>query len=127
MSDYIALLRKDTDSDYSVDFPDFPGCVTAGATMEDARKMAEEALALHVSGLLEDRATLPLPTPLEEVMADPDNSDAAAFLVSVSAPKDRAVRVNITIRESLLNRIDAVTDNRSAFLAEAAADALARR
>ena len=27
---YIALLRKDRASDYGVEFPDFPGCVTAG-------------------------------------------------------------------------------------------------
>jgi hypothetical protein len=29
MPSYIALLRKDPDSDYGVEFPDFPGWVTA--------------------------------------------------------------------------------------------------
>ena len=48
MRTYIALLRKDPDSDYGVDFPDFPGCVTAGSTLEEARAMAEEALAFHI-------------------------------------------------------------------------------
>ncbi len=33
---YIALLRKDEGSDYGVEFPDFPGCVTAGKTLEEA-------------------------------------------------------------------------------------------
>jgi hypothetical protein len=33
MTSYIALLRKDVDSDYGVEFPDFPGCVTAGTTL----------------------------------------------------------------------------------------------
>lgn len=55
MTAYIALLRKDPGSDYGVDFPDFPGCVTAGKTLEDARRMAAEALALQVEGMLEDR------------------------------------------------------------------------
>ena len=33
MASYIALLRKDKDSDFGVDFPDFPGCITAGKDM----------------------------------------------------------------------------------------------
>jgi predicted RNase H-like HicB family nuclease len=51
MASYIALLRKERKSDYSVDFPDFPGCITAGKTLEEARTMAAEALVLHIEGL----------------------------------------------------------------------------
>jgi predicted RNase H-like HicB family nuclease len=40
LTTYIALLRKDPDSDFSVDFPDFPGCITAGSTLEETRLMA---------------------------------------------------------------------------------------
>ena len=40
MASYVALIRKDPASDYGVDFPDFPGCVTAGRTLEEARRMA---------------------------------------------------------------------------------------
>ena len=43
---YIAILHKDDKSDYGVSFPDFPGCVTAGATLDEAKDMAKEALAL---------------------------------------------------------------------------------
>jgi predicted RNase H-like HicB family nuclease len=49
---YIAYLHKTRKSDYGVSFPDFPGCITAGRTLEEARRMAAEALALHVEGLL---------------------------------------------------------------------------
>ncbi len=28
MATYIALLRKEKDTDFGVDFPDFPGCIT---------------------------------------------------------------------------------------------------
>jgi len=34
MGSYIALLRKEKDSDIGVDFPDFPGCITVGNTLE---------------------------------------------------------------------------------------------
>ena len=56
---YIGLLRKEGDSDYGVSFPDFPGIATAGTSLDDARAMAEEALALHIEGLLEDHETDP--------------------------------------------------------------------
>ena len=58
-------------------------------------------------------------------MADPENSDAVAFLVTLPEAADRTVRVNITLTERLLRRIDERAKNRSAFLARAAEKALA--
>jgi predicted RNase H-like HicB family nuclease len=45
---YIAYLHKDKGSDFGVSFPDFPGCITAGRNLEEARRMAVEALAMHI-------------------------------------------------------------------------------
>jgi predicted RNase H-like HicB family nuclease len=67
MRNYIALIRKDADSDHGVSFPDFPGVVTAGTDLDDARSMAEEALALHVDGMVEDGEAIPEPSALEAV------------------------------------------------------------
>jgi predicted RNase H-like HicB family nuclease len=53
------MLRLDADSDYGVSFPDFPGLITAGTDLDDARAMAEEALALHIEGLAEDGEAIP--------------------------------------------------------------------
>lgn len=79
MPQYIALLRKDPESDFGVDFPDFPGCVSAGRTLDEARQMAQEALDLHVEGMIEDGEPLPEPSSLESVMEDPTNREAVAF------------------------------------------------
>jgi predicted RNase H-like HicB family nuclease len=125
MTSYIGLIRKDTDSDFGVDFPDFPSCISAGATLDEARHMAQEALELHVGGMIEDGEALPVPSSLEAIMADPDNADAVAFVVTVPDAADRTVRVNITLPQRLLRRIDARAKNRSAFLARAAEKALA--
>lgn len=54
MKQCIGLVHKDTDSDFGVSFPDFPDVVTAGTDLDDARAMAEEALAFHIEGLVED-------------------------------------------------------------------------
>jgi len=124
MTAYIALLRKDTDRDFGVEFPDFPGCVTAGTTLDEARRMADEALRLHVEGMIEDGDALPAPSALDAIMQDAANAAAVAFLVDVPSEASRVVRVNITLPEELLQQIDKATKNRSRFLAEAARAAL---
>ena len=125
MTSYIGLIRKDADSDFGVDFPDFPGFVSAGDTLDEARRMAQEALELHVGGMVEDGEKLPTPSRLDAIMADAENADTVAFLVTLPEPADRTVRVNITLPERLLRRIDERAKNRSAFLARAAEKALA--
>ena len=124
MTSYIGLIRKDADSDFGVDFPDFPGCISGGTTLDEARRMAQEALELHVGGMIEDGEALPVGSCLETIMADPENADAVAFVVTVPDAADRTVRVNITLPERLLRRIDERAKNRSAFLARAAEKAL---
>jgi predicted RNase H-like HicB family nuclease len=126
MASYIGLLRKEAGSDYGVEFPDFPGCVTAGADLDEARRMAADALAFHIEGMIEDGATIPEPSSLEAVMADPDIAGAVAVLIDGPAPAAKVVRINITMEDRILYRIDAVSRNRSRFLSEAAAEKLAR-
>ncbi len=120
MTAYIALLRKDADSDYGVDFPDFPGCVTAGTSLEEARHMAAEALELHIAGMQEDHEPIPEPSSLDAIMGDPENRDAVAFLVEVATRPAKSVRINVMLPEDLVEAIDRRTSNRSRFLAEAA-------
>jgi len=88
---YIALLRKQADSDFGVEFPDFPGCITAGITLEDARRMAMEALLLHVEGMMEDGSPIPEPSGLDGVLSDPRYSDATAVLIHVPTRRPRSV------------------------------------
>ena len=106
MRQYIALIHKDAGSDYGVSFPDLPGCVTAGLDLDDARAMAEEALALHLAGMAEDEEPIPEPSSLEAVMADRENRDAVAILVKAPPATAKAVRVNMTIPEDELEQID---------------------
>ncbi len=120
MTAFIALLRKEATSDFGVDFPDFPGCVTAGTTLEQGRLMAAEALALHIEGMVEDGEPIPVPSTLDTIMDDIANRDAVAFLVETAARPVKAVRVNVMLPEDVVREIDRATNNRSRFLAEAA-------
>jgi predicted RNase H-like HicB family nuclease len=127
MAEYIALIHKDPVSDFGVSFPDFPGCISAGSTLDEARDMAAEALAFHIEGMVEDGEAIPTPSTLEAVMKDRENRDAVAILVSV--PKvAKSTRVNITMPEDVLREIDAYAERfgytRSGFLVKAAKRAM---
>ena len=65
--EYIAYLHKDRDSDYGVSFPDFPGCITAGRTLDEASRLAGEALALHIQEVDSLRARM---NPTDLVLPD---------------------------------------------------------
>ena len=126
MATYIALLRKERDSDYGVDFPDFPGCITVGKTLEEAHKRAAEALRFHIKGMMEDGEPIPEPSSLDGIMSDDANTSAVPFLVTV--PDSKTKRINITIPERDLESIDDYARrrkmSRSAFLLEAAKRAM---
>ena len=123
MTEYVALIHKEVDTDFGVSFPDFPGCITAGSTLEEARAMAEEALAFHIEGMIEDGEAIPAPSSLDEIMKIRENRDAVAVLVDAKQ-QDRAIRVNVTIPESDLRAIDNYAQNhglsRSGLLVKAA-------
>jgi predicted RNase H-like HicB family nuclease len=125
---YTALVRKEAKSDFSVEFPDFPGCVTAGKTLEEARQFAQEALELHLQGMVEDGEEVPEPSPLDQVLANPENRDAFGFVVFVKT-SGRHKRINISFPGDLLAEIDAFAQSagmtRSGFLAQAAREKLA--
>ena len=81
---YPVLISKDEASDWNVGFPDFPGCVTAGKTLDEAAAFAHEALALHVHGMRADGEIVPNP------------SDAAALMTSRRAAAGALVLVELT-------------------------------
>jgi predicted RNase H-like HicB family nuclease len=127
---YTAVVHKDVDSDFGVSFPDFPGCISAGATQSEALVMAKEALALQIEGLIEDKLPIPAPTSVDDVqsaLARDDSSIAYVTLVEAALPGP-AKRVNITIEEATLDEIDTAAASmglsRSAFLTNAARDKL---
>jgi predicted RNase H-like HicB family nuclease len=128
MGQYIGLIHKEADSHFGVSFPDFPGVATAGTTLDDARAVAEEVLAFHIEGLVEDGEAIPEASSLEDVMADPDNRSGVAILVAVKTEAPKVIRVNVTLPSDILEQIDKYVEahglSRSGFLAQAAKKAM---
>jgi len=129
MKNYIAIIHKEAASDFGVSFPDFPGCITAGSTLDEAKAMAQEALEGHVAVCRAHGDPVPDPMGLEAAMAHPFAEDALVFfVVSLPEPEQRAVRLNVSLPWDLVQAVDrqarARGMTRSAFLARAAREAL---
>ena len=119
-----AIVERGKRPGYSVFFPDLPGLASAGRTLQDAARNAEEGLRGHLELMVEEGLEIPAPRELDAIKRDPDVTEVARILVRAEIPSSKAVRVNVTLPEDLLRRIDERTKNRSGFLAQAAERAL---
>ncbi|MBP0616697.1 type II toxin-antitoxin system HicB family antitoxin [Jiella mangrovi] len=125
---YIAFIHKEPGSSYGVSFPDVPGCISAGDTLEEAASNAVEALSGHARMIEADGETLPAPRSLDEIVADPalqvDREGAMLTVVPLVRDRGATTRINVSLDLGLLEAIDAAArargQTRSAFLASAA-------
>lgn len=128
---YIALFEYvPGEEGFSVVFPDVPGCFSAGNDMTHAYKMAHEALSLHIGSIIEDGEEIPVPRTLERIKAEWEDwaeweKEGNFMVVPITyIPDGKPNKYTIYMNSALMKRIDAVTDNRSAFLSKAAEMAL---
>jgi len=88
MPHYIALIHKDADSCYGVSFPDWPGVITAGETIDEAMQQAAEVLTFAAEDW-ESRdgvEGIPQPRTIDELRADPEFRDDATDAVIAAVP-----------------------------------------
>ena len=123
---YVVVVHKDADSNYGVTVPDLPGCFSAGNTIDEALINAHEAIECHLQGLLLDNDPIPQPKSIEEHKANPDYKDGIWAFVDFDLSKftRKAKRINITIPEFILTKVDDYIGkkgiSRSNFLTQAA-------
>jgi predicted RNase H-like HicB family nuclease len=107
MLNYIAVIHKDQASDYGVSFPDFPGCITAGTTIDQAKDMSIEALTGHIQTMTEFGEKIPMPSSLEDIRTNSTYSDSIGFLIiTVSDRNPKSTQINMTVTEDRLCQID---------------------
>jgi predicted RNase H-like HicB family nuclease len=127
MGTHVIGLVHEEDGNYGISFPDFPGCVSAGGTLDETVERGRATLAFHVEGMVEDGDPLPRIRTIEELRADKDYRADAKGAVVVAVPLElpgKSVRLNISLDERLVEAIDraaaAAGQTRSGFLADAA-------
>ena len=107
---------------YTVTFPDLPGCITEGDTLEESFAMAKEALELHLYGMEEDRDSIPVPSGLRPTTIAPQAMVAvveAWMPVIRSKMANQSVKKNLTVPKWLADAADRADINYSQVLQEA--------
>lgn len=84
---YPIAIHKDPTSDYGVSFPDLPGCISAGSTIEEAMWMAKEAGELWLEDALDCGEVPPKASDIEALRHDPDWADAVWAIISLDAER----------------------------------------
>jgi len=120
---YPVYIHKDDGCAWGAVVPDMPGVVTAADTLDELPAMVQEAVEL----MYEDAPdSVPAASSLERWQHDADFQGGVWMLLDIdlSQVKVPSVRLNISLPEPLLQRIDAAAQqrrqSRSAFLAQAA-------
>lgn len=70
MTHYIAIVEEEEGKAVGMWFPDLPGCFTAGDTLDEAMRLAPEALALYAEAMAETNQALPRARSLVELKND---------------------------------------------------------
>ena len=128
---YPIVIHKDPDSDYSVTIPDLPGCFSAGSSIEEAIRMAQEAAECHIEGMLIDSEPIPTPSDIEVHKDQPDFKNGIWALVEVDISKLslKSKRINITMPERLIKTVDQYAkkygSSRSGLLSQAVTEYMA--
>ena len=125
---YVAFLHDDDDPGFGISFPDFPGCVSDGDTVDDALRRGAEALSFHVEGMVADGETIPRPRSLQDIRSDERLAEwregATIAFVPLILDKGSPRRINVSLDFGLLRAIDEEAKRRgmtrSAFLSSAA-------
>ena len=116
---FVALVTGDAAAGYSATFPDLPEVTASGRTLGDLLAAAREALAARLDAIEDAGEVWPKATPIEAVTVP---SGAIAIPVDVTVD-DPPIRVNVSLGERLVARLDAAAEargmTRSGFIAQA--------
>ncbi len=88
MPHFIALIHKEADSSYGVSFPDVPGVIAAGDSIDEAMRHAAEALEFATEDW-ENRdgsKRFPSPRTIDELRTDKEFQEDAADAVIAAVP-----------------------------------------
>lgn len=94
---YPAVFTYESGQEIAVDFPDLK-CATSGVNDDDAFLSARELLGCVLYGLEEDGEDIPVPTPLSQVKAQPNER---AVLVDVYMPSIRQANINRSVNRTV--------------------------
>jgi len=134
MSRYVALIDGKAGA-YGVVVPDLPGCTSGGRSIDAALRNAVDAVRLWAEDARADGEALPRARSIETLRRDPEVAaalvkGAALAIVPLVLDAGRPAKANLSVDAGLLEAIDEAAEahglTRSAFIASAAREKIAR-
>jgi predicted RNase H-like HicB family nuclease len=116
---YVARVQPGVEQGYQASFPDLPGCDALGRDLAELLTQARQKVLAQLEGIENAGDAWPPATPIERISPEP-----GVFLVPVDvAVEDPPIRVNISLGERLVQRLDAAAQaggmTRSGYIAQA--------
>lgn len=104
----IAIKQGDEKTAHSIFFPDIENLVSACDDLDDVLHTATECIDLHFSGLVEDGEEIPLPKSIKHHQNNTDYADCTWAWIDIDLSKydTRTQKVNVTLPQFLINKID---------------------
>jgi predicted RNase H-like HicB family nuclease len=124
---YLGVIERGT-LGYGIYFPDFPGCISGGDTLDHVVAMGMEALQFHIDGMVEDGDLIPEPgdVDLDAERAEVPEADLHGLAaIPVTVPTFPQT-VEVPIDTALVQEIDRSFPNRRQFIMDATRRELAR-
>jgi predicted RNase H-like HicB family nuclease len=66
MNKYMVLIEQ-TATGFSAHVPDLPGCIAAGRTRKEVKRLMAKAIEMHLAAMREDGDEIPGPSQVEMV------------------------------------------------------------
>lgn len=130
----IAIEWGDDHNATGILFPDIPGAITAGDTIEEAYDMAVEVAHIKLEELADQGLAIPMPSRVEELRNRPEYAGWGWGIIDIDITPylGKAEKVNVTLPGQVIRKIDDYValhglKSRSAFLASVALEKLEGR
>ena len=96
MAEYVypALFHENPDRTFTITYPDLPGCISEGKSLENALYMAQSALTQWIEYLTDKKQEIPVASSLSDIHA---GEHEFCNLIRVDIRDNRAVKRTVSI------------------------------
>ncbi len=91
---YPAVFSPNFDGSFTVTYPDLPGCITEGKSLENALFMAQSALSQWIAYLMDIEEEVPKASPGTNIAV---NSGEFVNLIRIETKDKRAIKRTVSI------------------------------
>lgn len=118
MAEYVypAVFHANDDGSYTITYPDIPGCISEGKSLENALYMAQDALTQWMEYLADSKGVAPVASQIQDIHVE---QNEFVNLVRADVKDNRAVRRTVSIPKWMDEQVSAAGISLSRVLQDA--------